>query len=415
MTMVLRDILLAKCETSLSDGQIILNEFLSDRYRFPVFRRYVLLCIDKFWNNYNSLLEKFFVVMPNVLEKADFEVELQDVLQNHNQAFSDSINETLKKFINNVPEWYIRDEKSVAYWKYKWLSPLRENPAFKEDYKKAIEKVEPKDGKPYKPEKGSSFEMGRVINKSPLSKEDILRKPILELVKYLSEFQGADFWHGAFETGPNKEGLAEVLQAAVKENPKKFTDEMDAVLGVDYFYLHSVLRGLKEAWNTEKELDWDNVFDFCLKYFNRGKDLILKEALQAQGGNNSNGKYIWIVEAIVELIGDGSENDKRAFSQEHFDKVEQIFNLILPLLKGEKRPDTQRDALTYALNTTFGRTIRAYMSFSLRVARVTQKKQDNWGQKKYERFFAIGIEAYIWFGCYLPQMKFLDEEYTKER
>ena len=34
-----------------------------------------------------------------------------------------------------------------------------------------------------------------------------------------------------------------------------------------------------------------------------------------------------------------------------FDKVEQIFELVLPRLKGDKNPDTQRDALMYAMNT----------------------------------------------------------------
>ena len=57
----------------------------------------------------------------------------------------------------------------------------------------------------------------------------------------------------------------------------------------------------------------------------------------------------------------------------------------------------------------------AYMSFSLRVARITQKRKGNWGQNKYERFFPLGDEVYILFGCYLPQMKYLDNDYTAEK
>jgi len=33
------------------------------------------------------------------------------------------------------------DEKLIAYWKYKWLSPLRENPDFSALYEEAKQKV----------------------------------------------------------------------------------------------------------------------------------------------------------------------------------------------------------------------------------------------------------------------------------
>lgn len=416
LTLILRDVLVAKCEVSREEGRRVLSAFSSDKYQFPIFRRFVLLCVDKFWADYSGFLDKVIEVVPSVLEESDLEVEMQDVLQHHNAMFSPALKAILKELINNVPEYYIKkgDEKLVAYWKYKWLSPLRENPDFSTLYEDAKQKAEPKDGKPYEPER-SAFKGGFVSHKSPITKEDILQKPIAEIVKYLADFRGADFWHGAFEGEPDRKGLADVLQAAVKDEPKKFTDGLGAFIGVDYFYLHRVLRGLKEAWNAGKTLDWNNVFDFCLKYFGRGKDTILKEALQAQGEDSGKGRYIWIVEAIVELIGDGSRDDTKAFAPQYFGKVEQIFDLILPLLKGEKHPDAQRDALTYALNTTLGRTIMAYVSFSLRVARATQKKQENWGRDKYERFLSIGIDGYIWFGCDLPQMKYLDNDYTVEK
>jgi len=215
-----------------------------------------------------------------------------------------------------------------------------------------------------------------------------------------------------FKGEPDKEGLADILQAAVKKEPKKFIDELTIFISTDYFYLHRIFRGIKDAWNAGSEIDWSNIFDFSIEYLSKGKDTIIAEALKAQGEDSGKGRYIWIVEAIVELIGDGSKDDKRAFDPKYFDKAEQIFDLVLPLLKGEKAPDTQRDALTYALNTTLGRTIMAYVSFSLRVARVTQKKSDSWGRNKFERFLPIGIDGYIWFGCYLPQMKYLDSDYT---
>ena len=417
LTVILRDVLLAKCEVNREEGKEVLNSFLKDnKYQFPIFRRFVLLCIDKFWVEYFEYLDKLIEVVPNVLAESDLEVEMHDILQNHNSTFSSALKEKLKTIIDDVPQYYINkgDDKLIAYWRYKWLSPLRDNPDFVSLYEEAKQKAEPKDGKPYEVER-SAFEGGFVGHKSPVTKEAILQKPVAEIVKYLSDFKGADFWHGAFEGEPDKEGLADVLKAAVKDEPKKFTDGLEAFINVDYFYLHSILRGLKEAWSVGKEIDWQNIFDFGIKYFSRGKDIIIKEALQAQGEDSGEGRYIRTVEAIVELISDGSRDDAKAFAPEYFDKAEQLFDLIIPLLKGKKHPDIQRDALTYALNTTLGRTIMAYVSFSLRVARATQKKQENWGRDKYERFLPMGIDGYIWFGCYLPQMKYLDNRYTVEK
>lgn len=414
LTVILRDVLLAKCESKRDEGKKVLDAFLQEnRYQFPIFRRFVLLCVDKFWVDYRVYLDKLIEVVPTVLAESDLEVEMYDVLQNHNSDFGDDLNAKLKTLIYDVPQYYITkgDDKLVAYWKYKWLSPLRENPEFASLYEEAKQKAEPKDGKPYAVER-SALKGGFVSHRSPVTKEAILQIPVAEIVKYLSDFKGADSWHGTFEGEPDKEGLADILQAAVKEDPKKFIDELGAFMATDYFYLHRIFRGIKEAWNAGGEIDWDSILDFSIRYLSRGKDVIVAEALKAQGEDSGKGRYIWIVEAIVELIGDGSRDDKRAFDPKYFDKAEQIFDLVLPLLKGEKAPDTQRDALTYALNTTLGRTIMAYVSFSLRVARVTQKKSDNWGRNKFERFLPIGIDGYIWFGCYLPQMKYLDSDYT---
>ena len=57
----------------------------------------------------------------------------------------------------------------------------------------------------------------------------------------------------------------------------------------------------------------------------------------------------------------------------------------------------------------------AYISFSLRVARAKGKSEEHWGLNKFERFLNIGLEGIIWFACYLPQMKYLDEHYAIEK
>jgi len=415
LTIILRNVLMSKCDANREEGRQLLEGFLGEKYRFPVFRKMVLLGADQYWPAYSALFERFLEITPSALEESDYEVELQDMLRKHNSDFSSELKEDLKKRIENVPTYYAKEgEHAVASWKYKWLSPLRDHPDFADAYNEALRKVNPKDDKPYDPER-SAFRGGLVVRKSPIMKEDLLRKPIAEIVNYLAGFQGSGSQDEMFEEAPSKEGLAEMFRAAVAEDPAKFTKEIEAFYGTAYLYVRNLLWGLEIAWEKGTELDWDKVLDFCFRYLNRDKEGLLKEALQAQGEDSGDGKYIYVIEVIVDLIGEGCRNDARAFDPKYFSIVENIFDAIEPLLKGERRPDTQREALTYALNTTLGKTIRSYITFSLRVARATQRKEPNWGERKYERFLQIGIEGYIWLGGYLPNIRYLDPRYADDK
>jgi len=413
LILILRDILLSKCEADREGATKILDIFLSKEYPFPIYKRFVLLCIDKFWTDYSGYFEAFFGKVPDAFEESEYEVELYDILHNHNEEFSQALIDRIKTCIEQVPDYYVR-KKLSAYWQYKRLSPLRENPEFSEWYESVKKEYRPKDDKEYEPER-ESIKMGRVDHNAPVSKEWFLETPIAELIKYLKEFKGADSEYESFTGKPDKQGLAGVLLDAVKENPKKFTDEIEAFNETEYVYKNALLSGLRTAWNDNQEIDWIKIYQFICQYLDRDKEIIVKEAILGQGEDGGDGKYIRMVDTIVELISDACRDDKRALAPSLFSNTEEIFDLIFPVLKGEKHPDTQRDAFTYVLNTTLGRTIMSYLTFILRKARITNKKEVGWGKNKYERFFPIGVDASILFGYYLPQMKYLDEAYTLEK
>jgi hypothetical protein len=408
ITIILRDVLLAKCEKNPKEGKKVLEEFLFGKYHFPIFKRFVLFCIGKYWKEYKEFFSKFLELLPDTFEKYAFEADLFDILKHHNSDFDDALKTKLQNLINNSPK---KDKQSAAYWKYKWLSPLRENPYFADLYEEAKNKVKPKGDNPYEPNRKvftTFFYEGYL---SPLSKEGILQMSVSEFIKYTIEFKAQESF---FEEKPSKEGLAEAFQAAVKEQSKHFTDEINLLIELDYFYLSYFVRGLQEAWVEDQKIDWKNIFDFFLQYFGKGKDFIINEAIKSQRDIHK-GKYIRIIDSVMDLIEEGCKNDNRAFPSKYFDKVQKIFELVEPLLKGKKHLSKQEDALTYVLNSTFGKTIMSFILFSLRKTRVTNKIETDWGQNRYERFFSIGIDAHIWFGCYLPQIKYLDNKYAEEK
>lgn len=410
LTIVLRDVLLAKWKNDPTSGKQIIDAFLTERYPFPMFKKLTLYCINKFWDTDNMNRFKQFVgSKERALDDSDCEVEVFDILKNHNGDFDKQLTELIKKQIQNVPEYYQKDDCMAAQWQFNCLSPLKDNKEFKPLHDEAAKKA--KFTKEYAPER-TAIKGGFVSHLSPLTSSEILEKPNPELVEYLCKYKGADFWHGAFEGEPDREGLANTLQAAVKENPKKFTDDINLFYDAPYYYVHHLMWGLRDAWNANKDLDWEKVFAFCQKFLNRPK--LIEEAMADQGSDSGKGKYIWFIEDVVGLIQSGSNKDERAFDLKYFPQVWDIFESVDPLLKADPNPQTDRDALTYALNTTLGKVVEAFIVFSLRVARVEKTKPEGWG-KKYERFFEKGIEAYVWFGRYLPNVNYLDEKFTHEK
>lgn len=414
LAVILKDILLSKCKTNKEQATQLLNAFLEKDFPFPIFKRFILLVIyENPWEIYGDFLEKLLKIVPKLFDKSDYETELFNILKKHNSAFDDQLKRLIKDRIEQVPEYYKKEgSQYVASWKYKWLSPLKDNPFFNDDYKQAKNAVGKQSEDSYKPDDRSN-EVRWVQNKSPKSQDELLALPIEELIEFLKNFKDTD--DGGMLAGkPDKEGLANELQKAVKAQPEKFWDNLELFNTNNlYFYVYRILRGFGDVWNSERDLDWSKIFSFIKLYINR--PTFVDEAIKDQGEDSGNirGKYLWVVDAIVDLIETASRKDTRAFGKEYFDDVEQIFSDLLSFVEGDPNPDTQRSAITYAINTSFGRLVESYIIFSLRVARVKEKngetKEENWGDKKYQRFFSkTGVEPHIFLGRYLPYFKFLD-------
>ncbi len=408
LTIVLKDVLLSKCEHNKDEGKEILEKFLREEYRFPIFRRFVILCMDKHWKLYREFFDDVIENIPNILEESEFEVEFYDLLKNHCTGFSDEQIGKIKSLIDNVPEYYLEDDRKRNLWKFKWYSPLKGSDAFREEYEKAKESYKPENGKPYEPWR-SHVEMGWVGHKSPLRKEEILKMPIRKLTKFLNEFEGSDPRQSIFEDQPDREGLTDEICKAVKEDSGRFEKELESFILVPDFYLKNILRGFKDAWDGGKNLDWSKFFQFFLNYV---KDLS-QEKINAAYKDNGDRDCLRVLESIAGLIEAGCTDASRGFGPEYFEVVEEIFNSVFALLKSEEGPVFSHDAITCALNTAFGRIIISFIVFSLRVKRENKLRSESWGEDKYEPLLSKGAEAYIWLGRYLPNIIYIDKKYVE--
>jgi len=412
LTFILRDILSGKCRSDSKTGKIILSKFLGEEYQFPIFRRFVLFVINSDWSEYKDLFWLFLENDPDAFSKSDYEVELYKLFQSNVDKFIEvpekkKINELISKGPRYVPDE--KQEHYIAYWKQKWYSAMQKDPYFAKLYEEqkaitVIEKIEP-------PSEKGLVEVHWGEGPSPLSKEDILRTDNVELANYLNEFKTKDSWKG-----PTDGGLAETLKAAVKESPNKFVDNLPPFLNVKYIYVYNILYGLEDAWKEKKSFDWGKLFNFGKEYIT--KKNFLEEGKKAQG----EAWHTSIINVIADLIQEGARDDSWAFPENYFDLAEEMLDILLSILEKlpKKEKITDRDFVTEALNTSYGRVIIAIILFSLRKARVEDKKgvkkEVRWEPDKYNSLLEGSvIEAFTLFGQYMPNFAYLNRAWVEQK
>ena len=405
LIVILRNILINKLKSSHEETCKILKDFLGEKYQFSIFRRSSLHFINKSWNSKSiELLNDLLNFHPDILEEFIIESDFFEILRSHNNEFPTDLLNKISDIISYVPDYYKRDDKQLAYRKYRLLSALKDKTEYKKLYEEARLEAGITKDIPYDPKK---FKSGvfQVVDKSPITKEEILEKAIPELIKYINDFKES----GTFEEPISRQGLVRVLQSAVEEDPKHFSDSIDELHKIHFLYVNSLFEGLINAWVSNKNIDWKKTLQFTFEYIST--EAFSKFINDENESNPFAGRHSWILDNIVRLIKVGCTDDNRAFDPSLFPIVDKIFEIIYRYIKEDKKPNIQLNSLTYAMNTTLGKTIEAFIYFSLRKSRIKQP-EPNWGLKEYTRFTGIGIEAYIWLGYYLSNIRYLDKDCT---
>lgn len=414
LTSILRSLLLKRAEITQNHCRDVIETFLTEEYPFPIFQRFALYFINKYWDNgFSDLFDKFITQYPQSFQNTSLEIELYDVLKQHNLKFSDDLKIKIRALINQIPKYYLEhEEQLVSYWKFKWLSPLKDNPDFKAEYVDAKTKAEVKQEEEYKPDRNPI--KAAIINpKAPIAKEDLVRLHAkgtlcLEFNNYKYDDKRA-----FFNDAPTREGLGNLFKQAIADQPTLFLEKIEQYLEAPPYYIHHLLWSFRDVLKTKRDLPLKGLIDFFSAYIEKNKNLVSDTTVTNEDDDTVQREFFWVIEWIASIIEDLANAD--LLEREWFKNINEIFDLISSFIVGKDTPDTQRDIINYSLNTTLGKVSRAEILFALRIARDSKSGLPNWGNEKYERYLAKGVEPFAWFGHYLPQVRYLDKDYAENK
>jgi hypothetical protein len=362
LTFILKKILLAKAKNDIKETEVMLRDFIGDKYLY--FPKVALYIIGQNIDDYNKIFWEIIgtetgdVIMEKTLYFGD---ELRYLLKNLRNLTEEQRKLLTEKIENGVKKHDFKEEREIytASYKQEIYQALYHDSYFKNLYEemKGITKrdasLHPAVGK---------VEVRSGFGPSPFTKEEIIKMPNDKLAEFVATFKTKDSWQG-----PTVGGLADLIAEVAKEMPEKFIDGMNPFKDTGYIYIYEIMKGIREAWNGKKNIDWNKVFEFIEQYIDRNEfweDNFIVEKDEWLGGAD----HQWVVGIVAELIQDGTRDNSWAFPEQHFEKAEKIIFLILDNLKIEEDKEIT-DYVTYTLNTPFGKALTALILLALRIAR----------------------------------------------
>ncbi len=356
----LRDILSAYCKEKGTEAKEALRKLLTGS--LDILKRIALHVVKEQYATFGDL---FWEILKPEIFSSNLRHELFELLATHFADFSpeqqDQVLEIIAQLSTDSDDESTKSQAD-AYLRLGWLKAIiaRGNEQADRLYEecRTLAQYEPEH-----PEFGSWGETGPVGGKAPCSADELLSKSIPEIVNYLKEFKETDWW-----TGPTENGLREVLKEAFHKKPNKFECHLDDFLVAPLPYQCAIVRSFQELWSAKKVFDWSKVLGFCLAIV-EPEDFWRKSDDPQQARSS-------ITSAISDLIKVGVSNDEWAFEESHLAVAKKILTRIL-----EKQPSTAKaregDAYAEAINTPKGNCLEALFGYSLRQARLCDKRGED--------------------------------------
>ena len=250
-------------------------------------------------------------------------------------------------------------------------------------------------------------------SRSPLTLEEAQGMETDALLDYLRTWQPED----GFDA-PSPEGLAGVLEEAVKAEPAAFALAAPDFADVDPTYVRGLLRGLDGTLEDGQDFDWGPVLDLISAIGKRPDDVGRRD----QGSVGADPGWSWSRQQALELILDGlSSNTANKIESDLFGAVSEITRHYVgrpdPSLTDEREAGREPESL--ARTSVRCQAIRAVILLAER-----KREEDPGGEEGLDSDTALLFEQYLdpekepsgavrsVFGRYFGKLMFCDEAWA---
>lgn len=389
-----------------------IEKFLNEEY--PIFKRLAFHTINSKYDELKELFWNWFESHKDTIDTT-FKHELYKLLKDQNRKFSKEEFEKLIAWIESLDYSKYYDNASpeelkiiTAYKKKEWLWSIK---ASNKKAQKLYEKYDAINSSKLEHPGFDRWTGGWTLKSgyaSPIEEKDIFcNKTVDEIVQEIKIFDPSKIEKERFTSDSDLiEGLANDLVDCVKDNPNKYSLEIEKFIELDWVYKYHLIYGLTNAWKEKKKFEWGKVFDFILKILD--EDFFVSQE-----------QYVlWLKGQIASLIEYGTKSDENAFDKKYLQQAKEILFLLLKH-KEEEQIEYDNDMNTYVLNSINGKALHALMSYALRYGRLNSSQSVKW-EDDIKEFFTKELDEnteysksiFTILGDYLPNLRFLDKEWV---
>lgn len=417
LALLLDEILQGMSERHTDDTRTFFENLMADKQARFIFDRIAVHVMGEHWNLFGNDFWRLLMI-PNgrqVLDDQSLKPELHGLFKRNVGRLTNDQKQLLEEILKQEPFRGREDrpgdpERLRALWRQGWYSTLKADARFEKLYSetKAIT------GKDVELEFGGPMWTG-VIEKAPNKAPDLLEVENPSIVQFLLDYQPKD----RFE-GETLGGMANALAAAVRARPAKFANDLETFFEIRKPYVHAMIWALKDAWTEGKNFDWAMLLDSLQKYVQRDDLDQADELAKSEGVDGWEKDHL--LRAIGFLLREATEKDEHAISKTDFDAAEKLLLTCIPMARPSDRVSDSDDPASDAINSARGSLLAALLYLALLKARVEtdvkEKGLIRWSDDVKTAFEneleSKNIDAYVTFGEYLPNLMYLDRDWTLE-
>lgn len=250
---------------------------------------------------------------------------------------------------------------------------------------------------------------------SPLTENEILEISNQTLVNAIKDFVPGDSWNDE----PTVNGFAATLGSAIKNNPRKFFNDLELFYGLEYIYTYEILSGLNEYIKNDDNMSfyWEDVLVYIKKIID-DQAFWENKYVSYQEKDRMSADFQWVLTGIFELLREGIGcNNSHNLGSMHYDEAFAILKEAVSKLIDKEIIDEKVYNVENMINDTLGKGLMATFELYYFKSKKIDNDMSKWSDLKniYEVCLNNGLgKMYTFLGYYLVYIYDVDNDWAKE-